>query len=349
MAAMNEVRSALAEAREELLSRPNVVATGVGYKRVAGEPTDELSVVASVEAKVPRSRLSAAELVPPTVAGVPTDVVATGPLFAFQAPTGRFRPAPGGVSIGHVAITAGTLGCLVRKGGRLLILSNNHVLANSNDARSGDAIIQPGRSDGGQDPRDRIARLESFVPIVFDEPGGGGGGGGGGGPSPCAIGNAAAGVLNALAAATGRGTRLRAVKAAPVPALAAAQNLVDAALAEPLDPADVSNEILGLGTVSGLAEGTLGMAVRKSGRTTGLTSGTIQQIDVTARVSYGVGRSATFVDQLMAGAMSQGGDSGSAVLSEDGRLVGLLFAGSTATTIINRVQNVFQLLGVQLP
>jgi hypothetical protein len=46
-------------------------------------------------------------------------------------------------------------------------LSNNHVLANSNSAAFGDAIIQPGRADGGVSPRDRIAILERFVTINF--------------------------------------------------------------------------------------------------------------------------------------------------------------------------------------
>jgi hypothetical protein len=51
----------------------------------------------------------------------------------------RIRPAPGGVSVGHFAITAGTLGCLALglnppRNNRLMVLSNNHVLANSNNA-----------------------------------------------------------------------------------------------------------------------------------------------------------------------------------------------------------------------
>ena len=48
----------------------------------------------------------------------------------------------------------------------------------------------------------------------------------------------------------------------------------------------------------------------------------------------------------MAGAMSQGGDSGSAVLDEQDRLVGLLFAGSDQTTILNRIENVFDALNL---
>jgi hypothetical protein len=50
----------------------------------------------------------------------------------------------------------------------------------------------------------------------------------------------------------------------------------------------------------------------------------------------------------MAGAMSQGGDSGSAVLADNNHLVGLLFAGSDTTTVINRIQNVFSALGVSV-
>lgn len=90
------------------------------------------------------------------------------------------------------------------------------------------------------------------------------------------------------------------------------------------------------------------MAIKKSGRTTGLTTGEILQVDVTVNVQYGAGRIARFSDQLLAGAMSQGGDSGSAVLDNSNKLVGLLFAGSDTTTIINRMENVFSALGLSL-
>lgn len=338
---LEDARAALGETRNELLARANVVAVGVGMKTVGGEATNDPAIVCSVTAKRPREALAPGDLVPASVDGVPTDVVRTGPIYALQSPTGRFRPAPGGVSIGHVSITAGTLGCLVRRQGRLHILSNNHVLANSNDATAGDPILQPGPADGGRNPGDLIARLRDWVPIEFD-PGGGGGGG-----SPCALAGAAAGVLNAAAALMGSRTRLRPVREVEADTQQTT-NLVDCAIAEPLSDADVLTEILQLGVPAGIAEGTLGLAVRKSGRTTGLTTGTIQQIDVTVRVSFGAGRSATFVDQLLAGPMSQGGDSGSVVLDEGNRVVGLLFAGSVNTTVMNRIQNVFQALQLTL-
>ena len=101
----------------------------------------------------------------------PLNVIVTGPLDA-DSHRFRIRPAPGGVSCGHFRITAGTLGCLARgrrapRNRRRLILSNNHVLAASNGGRFGDAILQPGRADGGRNPRDRIAILERYVPIRF--------------------------------------------------------------------------------------------------------------------------------------------------------------------------------------
>jgi hypothetical protein len=69
-----------------------------------------------------------------------------------------------GGSIGHFKITAGTLGCLVtRDGVDDLILSNNHVLANENQGKKGDHIIQPGDFDGGKNPADKVGELAGFV------------------------------------------------------------------------------------------------------------------------------------------------------------------------------------------
>jgi len=90
------------------------------------------------------------------------------------------------------------------------------------------------------------------------------------------------------------------------------------------------------------------MTIKKSGRATGLTTGEILQADVTLNVQYGAGRIARFSDQLLAGAMGQGGDSGSEILDNGNKLVGLLFAGSDNTTIINRIEIVFSGLGLSL-
>ncbi len=58
-------------------------------------------------------------------------------------------------------MTAGTLGCLVKKDHEYYILSNNHVLANENEAYMGDPILQPDPYDG-EDLEDRIAYLDKM-------------------------------------------------------------------------------------------------------------------------------------------------------------------------------------------
>lgn len=355
MADIEKIRDVLRGKRDELMDKPNVIATGIGYKVTDGQQTDRLCIKCSVQTKIAGERLSRADLIPERISDVPTDVDPVGVFSAYQDPRQRFRPAPGGVSVGHFNITAGTLGCWVQKDGQLYILSNNHVLANSNSASAGDPVLQPGPADGGQTSEDRVATLSDYVLIGFegdDEGGNGNGGGDGGdGGSPCPTANAVSELLNAMAAVTGSKTRLKPYRPDSTlhPRPRTTENLVDAAIALPDSPEDADLEILDIGTIAGIREGELGMPVKKSGRTTGFTTGQIQQIDVTARVNYGPNRTATFTNQLMAGSMSQGGDSGSAVLDNDNNIVGLLFAGSSTTTLINRIQDVFDGLGVSLP
>jgi hypothetical protein len=106
---------------------------------------------------------------------VPTRGVRVGIIDA-QPHRFRARPqAPAGASVGHPRITAGTIGALVTgrsapRDKRMLILSNNHVLANVNDAGFGDPIIQPGPTDGGVSPADQVGVLDRFVTINFDKP-----------------------------------------------------------------------------------------------------------------------------------------------------------------------------------
>lgn len=108
--------------------------------------------------------------IPAHVENVPVERVVTGLIMAgdLNNPASRERPAPNGFSIGHPDITAGTLGALVRGAGDVCYaLSNNHVLANSNDASIGDSALQPGPYDGGTDPGDAIGTLADFEPISF--------------------------------------------------------------------------------------------------------------------------------------------------------------------------------------
>ena len=86
----------------------------------------------------------------------------------------RSRPVRGGFSVGHYKVTAGTMATACYAVDdfpgipqQYFILSNNHVLANTNNANMGDPILQPGAYDGGTYPRDMIGRLSRFVPIKF--------------------------------------------------------------------------------------------------------------------------------------------------------------------------------------
>ncbi len=166
----------------------NVVGMGVGVKWKNSEPTGEPALIVLVSHKVAKEELSSYDLVPQTLADMQTDVLAIGypiagggmPLEAYaQNLVKRVRPVKGGCSIGHPNISAGTIATCVYdilpdsnscKTSKYYILSNNHVLANSNDAKVGDPIIQPGRADGGSNPRDRVATLNRFIPITFEPP-----------------------------------------------------------------------------------------------------------------------------------------------------------------------------------
>ena len=123
----------------------------------------------------------AARKVPSTLMGFDVEVVVTGRIYALGAvgkvgrtlaglvgsKTGKWKVVPGGVSCGHLLVTAGTLSSRVYdlRTGRRLFLSNNHVIAASNAGKPGDPILQPGPADGGSYPGDVIGYLERFVPI----------------------------------------------------------------------------------------------------------------------------------------------------------------------------------------
>jgi hypothetical protein len=356
---INQVFQAQASFQRSLLAKENVVGVAVGFKEDKAAESGELSVVVLVAQKKPLAALSAEDVVPPTIDGIRTDVYEVGYLRAYETARDRFRPViPSGVSIGHYKITAGTLGTIVtdRTTGEKLILSNNHVLANSNDALVGDAILQPGPTDGGQNPADMVAQLERFVRLRYvgepdtppppppPPPGE---------PSGCDIVDVVVRLTNFLGALLGSSkqvtTTAREVRQPTQPPTTQAQdNEVDCAVAKPLDPNMFSGEIRGIGQVSGTKPATLGMRVRKSGRTTDYTEGNVTLLNATVNVAYG-NKTARFIGQVITGAMSQGGDSGSLIVdATENKAVGLLYAGSNVATIFNPIDKVLTALNVTL-
>lgn len=335
MSPTEEIVQVKEASKDSLLTMQNVVGVGVGYKIKGGEQTDDYAVVVMVSRKLPLPALSSQAVLPKNVEGVNVDVIEVGYLRALQARTDRWRPAPGGVSLGHYKITAGTFGAIVRdkNTGERLILSNNHVIANSNDAEPGDQILQPGPIDGGSPNNDTIAHLERFCPIEFTSE-----------PGTCDIAATYANLGNAIAGLVGSKHRVSTLQSNPQ-----AVNLVDAAVAKPINDNDVLEEIIEIGNVQGTEQASLRMSIRKSGRTTGFTTGQITLINATVNVNYGGNRIAQFENQLVCGPISQGGDSGSLIVAGDSqKAVGLLFAGSDQSTIFNPIQDVLECLDVEI-
>jgi hypothetical protein len=327
--------------KEELLKNPDVTSVGKGYKYVNGKKTKKVCVVVGVKKKKPKSAIRPNRVIPPKIKGVVTDVqerdikALSIPLPSMTAmptlkPRGlvqRMRPCPPGFSIGHVKITAGTLGAYVKRGQSddYVILSNNHVLANSNDAQPNDVIIQPGQADGGFSGTDQFAWLEEFAVIRWDGDDGGG----------CNL-------AKRFAAWRHRAQRVE----QPYP------NLIDAAIARPVNQGYVRLDYpFGIGQLKGVKDLQLGDSVQKAGRTTEHTRGTVEGVDTTTRVQYGSGKIATFADQIEVRSdeeFSAGGDSGSAILTDDGYIGALLFAGGSGVTIGNRISNVISVLGIRI-
>lgn len=210
---------------------------------------------------------------------------------------------------------SGTLGSLVQRNGNFYILSNNHVLARSDAASIGDAITQPGLIDAN-----------------------------------CSMaGTTTVGNLSQFANLETTGTN------------------VDAAIAQIVSgTVDTTGSILDLGSTAtgsspdpgpphsgnGIAA-TIGEAVAKSGRSSGLTCSTVGAIDINASVSYqkGCNTGSTFNVNYTAqvsvtgGAFSAAGDSGSLIVDQNtADPVALLYGGSDTDTVGNPVGDVLNAL-----
>jgi hypothetical protein len=264
--------------------------------------------------------------IPESLDGVAVRVKVTGMFIAFSDPAARFdRPVPIGVSTGHPHITAGTIGArVIDADGEVYALSNNHVYANQNEASIGDSALQPGPYDGGMDPDDKIGELKDFEPIDFSLFG-----------------------SNTMDAAI---------------VLTAPNQLGTATLPEGYGTPNSSifGDLDGDGYFDDEND-LLDLLVKKFGRTTGLTHGKVTEINVTTAVCYANCSDpfssvyAWFEDQITissinSDAFSLGGDSGSLIVTDDDNKypVGLLFAGSSTTTLANRIDLVLNRFGVSI-
>lgn len=331
-AAMSDAQKAHSAAVEEILPeqpRANVVGLGVGVKWRKGVPTGEPALIVLVTQKLEEEQLNPDDLVPPELAGMQTDVLAVGyPVaggtetlaVAPQTLAQRMRPAEGGYSVGHVNITAGTIATCVYDilpGGTVSppahgigIPSKYYILSNNH-------VLANVNAASVSDP--------ILQPGPFD-----------GGTDP----------TDRIATLS----RFIPITLFPPVLPPLHNNIIDAAIAEGQFH-DLDREIYWIGYVQGWARKenvTVGMKVKKTGRTTNFTTGRITAVNATIDVGYGGGRVARFKDQIVTTNISAGGDSGSLVLSLDNVAVGLLFAGSSIATILNQIENVRSLLRVEV-
>ncbi len=156
---------------EQLAAKANVVAVGTGYRTRNGRRTKEICVQVFVRRKVAEQQLAAEAVVPdelPMTDGpVTTDVVELH-LPEAQQDTTRYRPVPGGCSIGPEAtVSAGTLGGFAcdDTDSTIVQLTNNHVISGLDTLPALRRIVQPGRLDGGVLPGDVIGALKRHVVV----------------------------------------------------------------------------------------------------------------------------------------------------------------------------------------
>lgn len=278
-----EIRSTKREHSFSLLCKRGVLGVGIGKKEVRGQATEAMSIKILVEEKVRESLLPTSEMLPKEIDGVPTDVISISSDDSLlsvrlrQSPmpenerTKRWRPAPGGVSVGHYLLDgAGTLGCWVSdsRSGEPLLLSCWHVIANSGNCKKGDPVLQPAVLDGGTLPDDIIAYLERWIDVQM------------------------------IVSTHDPDDARQRLKDLLERKLEVPTNEVDAAVARPVSDSVVSTEILGVCSApKGVIAAKLGTEVVKSGRTTGVTRGTIELTDVDIFVRYPTGI-ALFADQI---------------------------------------------------
>ena len=245
--------------------------------------------------------------------------------------------------LGTTVCCIGTLGSLWIHAGTTnpVILSNNHVLDRSGLGAAGEAINQP---------------LQLACTAVSA-------------PPPLTVAHLSQGA--ALKPIANETTGPCASDASKAALCGHAPSNVDAAFAEIVPgEVDLGGTILDLGPVgttsiaaappsATLGAASLGEAVGKSGRTTGLTCSTVQSLNDTILIDYEAkcgdiknkvpaAFTAYFTNQVTVngGSFSAGGDSGSLIVDTGtSRPVALLYGGNTLSTVANPIQDVIAAFG----
>jgi len=317
------------EARKEVASRHyrNVEGVFIGYKIKKGKRTKTLAVLVCVSKKIAESQLYTEDIIPKAVNvsghNVKTDVIQSGK-FKALALIDFDGPVKSGYSCGHPAISAGSVGPFANRNGKKCLVTNAHVGANTNKGKIGDPLYYPGPYDGGK-PENTISHLVATIPIEMMA-------------SNCPFFRAVVWTCNGLAKFFRRQSRLP----SPIRQIA---NQVDCCAHELMPEIEIDEVIPYIGKPTGIMEAELGMKLQALGRTTGYTQGEVIGTEGDVQVSYEEGI-AMYEDQILSDIRTDGGDSGSVALCGT-KLVGLRFAGGEGIAIMNRIQTVFDELGLE--
>jgi hypothetical protein len=114
--------------------------------------------------------------------------------------------------------------------------------------------------------------------------------------------------------------------------------------------------VVDIGQIRGTKAAALGVAVRKRGRTTGLTYGSVDGLSLSVSIDYGDGLGVhTLTNQVSIAAdtshnalFSDHGDSGSVIVDGNGYVVALLFGGAGSSTVGNPVADVLSELNIDM-
>jgi hypothetical protein len=312
-----EVRRIKEGAEEDLLKIPGVNAVDVGFKEVNGQPTEVIAIRVHVKKKKPTKDVPARQRIPKEINGVPTDVI-------------------------ERTYVLHQLGARVKESDLKLQAD-----AGTYDPLKGGISIGPCRAVGGyvyvgtlgavvkDNGTGDTLLLSNFHVMCID--------------NGWAVGDTMAQpgrVDGGTCPANVTGTLLR----------ASLGGQVDGAVSTVSGHGTLC-EIVDIGGITGTNTATLGQAVRKRGRTTLLTYGTVESVDLTVNVDYGDGLGVQTLTHQIGVApdtaqnpmFSDHGDSGSVVVNNSVEVVGLLFAGSDdGHSVANPIASVLTALNISM-
>jgi len=286
----------------------NLVGIGIGEKVTSGKPVGEMCVKIFVAKKFPKGKVRSSDRIPATIGGIPTDIEGVGYPRKFQI-LQRQRHRP-------------------VPGGVSVGLDFNAV--NFSFAGTLGVVVADRQSP-------QILYALSNNHVLADEN----------------RVNNGAGAVQPGTLDGGKNTDRVARLSRYVPLkFDNRRNWMDAAIARFDDPARAVKSILAIGTPLGAARPSLGLLVRKSGRTTALTEGIVRAVNfdvVGVRYDQGLVRiDDVIVIQGATAPFSKAGDSGSAIVDPQGRVVALLFGGSDVVTFAIPIGRILRRLGVRI-